>query len=212
VNSMAAAAEKAPSPAPVNIPSEDGLTDPLDEPSTNAPAAQLALTERDHDGDTVMAATNAGAPPTPDASPPASQSATNSAGPVPLDSNLRQVPIHPSLPTVKVPATAHSSAINTNPVTLQPFTDSELVAHGYEKLRAQILATAENQGAGGGLSERQKEEIARIQEETVVALKQRLDEREAKAREIDREMEEKEKIREVERKVFRKKMASGKDG
>jgi hypothetical protein len=43
-------------------------------------------------------------------------------------------------------------------------------------------------------------------------LKNKLEERENKTREIEREMDEKEKIREVERKVFRKKLGAAKDG
>jgi hypothetical protein len=132
---------------------------------------------------------------------------------------------------VRVPETALSSAVDTNPITLQPFTEAELSKYGYAKLRAQIFAAAEKHGhghgagntsanananatvnGGGGLSDREKEEIARLRDETAAALRHRLEEREARVREIEREMEEKEKIREVERKVFRKKLAGGKDG
>ena len=37
-------------------------------------------------------------------------------------------------------------------------------------------------------------------------MKDKIDERDAKVREVEKEIEEKEKIREVERKVYRKKM------
>ena len=146
---------------------------------------------------------------------------SSSSGPVPLDSPLRTMPIHPSIAAVKVPGKARKDAPDTNPITLQPFKEQELAKYGYEKLRAQIAAAAKTEvgtpglGSAGfpvsaGLSEKQKDEIGRIREETVTLLKQKLDEREGKIREIDREMEEKEKIREVERKVFRKKLGGGK--
>ena len=57
----------------------------------------------------------------------------------------------------------------------------------------------------------QKQELERIREETAAQLRHKLEEREHKMREIQKEMEDKEKIREVERKVFRKKMGGGKD-
>lgn len=146
---------------------------------------------------------------------PASTS-SSTTGPVPLDSPLRTTPIHPSIPLIKVPSTAASTEPNTNPITLQPFTEAELAKHGYEKLRAHISAAAGNSNPrsnanGGVLSEKEKEELQRIKEETAMLLKHKLDEREQRVREIEREMEEKEKIREVERKVFRKKLGSSKD-
>ena len=111
-----------------------------------------------------------------------------------------------------------------NPITLQPFTQAELSKHGYEKLRNDIYAAgliglptgmAVNHRMGKGdampLTDRESKELNRLREETALALKHRLDERDSKAREIEREMEEKEKIREVERKVFRKKLAGGKE-
>lgn len=109
---------------------------------------------------------------------------------IPLDSPLRTTPIHPSLPAIKVSADAPP---NTNPLTLQPFTEAELAQHGYTQLRTQFAGADE-------------EELNRLRAETAALLKHRLEERESKAREIQREMDEKEKIREVERKVFRKKL------
>lgn len=152
--------------------------------------------------------------------PPLTSDSTS--GPVPLDSTLRTTPIHPSVTSVKVPATAvaGSTEPNTNPITLKPFTEAELAKYGFEKLRAQITtrsAGAEaggkttDSGAGAGAGSGGKaneEEIKKLREETAALLKQKLDEREAKIREIEREMEEKEKIREVERKVFRKKLGA----
>lgn len=140
-------------------------------------------------------------------------------GPVPLDSTLRTTPIHPSLTSVKVPATAvaGSTEPNTNPITLKPFTDAELSKYGFEKLRAQISAKSSAAEAGtatgasatvGAGSKANEEEINRLREETAALLKHKLEERDAKIREIEREMEEKEKIREVERKVFRKKLGN----
>ncbi|EXJ63710.1 hypothetical protein A1O7_00045 [Cladophialophora yegresii CBS 114405] len=171
----------------------------------------------------------AGAPPTPDASPkaiPATTTATagitgpptEPAGPVPLDSPLRTTPIHPSLPSIKVPESAVASsggAADINPITLQPFTEAELSKYGFAKLRAQIFAatgtgTTHGSHHGGAVGDREREEIARLRDETAAAVRHRLEERELRVREIEREMEEKEKIREVERKVFRKKL--GKDG
>lgn len=140
------------------------------------------------------------------------------ASPVPLDSPLRTTPIHPSIPAVKMPNTASSNEANINPVTLQPFSEAELAKYGFEKLRAQIVtATAaamvdkSETSAANGLTEKEKEELQRMKDETAAHLKHKLDERENKVREIEREMQEKEKIREVERKVFRKKLGAGKD-
>ncbi|KEF57897.1 uncharacterized protein A1O9_05819 [Exophiala aquamarina CBS 119918] len=136
------------------------------------------------------------------------------AGPVSLDSTLRTTPIHPSLPSIKVPATAvaGSTEPNTNPITLKPFTDAELSKYGFEKLRAQIstrnAATEAGNGTNLGGRTVDEEEVKKLREETAALLKHKLEERESKIREIEREIEEKEKIREVERKVFRKKMGN----
>ncbi|EXJ78701.1 hypothetical protein A1O1_09103 [Capronia coronata CBS 617.96] len=144
---------------------------------------------------------------------PAAAAATEASGPVALDSPLRTTPIHPSVPSVKVPDTALTTEPNTNPVTLRPFTEAELEKHGFEKLREQIVgASKSGSGKGGsGVTEKQKQEIERIREETAALLKQKLDERETKVRQIEREMEVKAKTREVERKVFQKKFGAGKD-
>jgi len=111
-------------------------------------------------------------------------------GTIPLDSSLRTTPIHPSLLGIKV---SGGASPNTNPLTLQPFTESELAQHGYAQLRTQFTPA-------------DKEELAQLRAETAALLKQKLDERETKMRDIQREMDDKEKIREVERKVFRKKL------
>ena len=120
---------------------------------------------------------------------------------VPLDSSARTTPIHPSLPTIKLP-TSHAT-INANPITLQPFSDAELKNLGYEKLRA------EYEDPNGGV---RRAEIEKTREEAVRMLREKISEREAKERETDREINEKEKIREVERKVYRKKMGIGEKG
>ena len=121
---------------------------------------------------------------------------------VPLDASARTTPIHASLPTIKLPV-SHATT-NTNPITLQPFSDAELKTLGYEKLRADY----EDATTGGVRSA----EIEKAREEAVRMLREKIGEREAKEREIDREIDEKEKIREVERKVYRKKMGIGEKG
>ncbi|OQU96470.1 hypothetical protein CLAIMM_02551 [Cladophialophora immunda] len=207
---MAEDPPKVPSPdlAQAIIPSVDGSTDLPSNTTAGQTSEPAPRPAQDGEGDSVM--TSPTAPMTAASAPVSTLPSTTTGGPVPLDSPLRSTPIHPSLPSVKVPEAAlTSSAPNTNPITLQPFTEAELTKHGFGKLRAQIFATAAN--SGGGLGEREKEEIARMREETAALLKQKLDEREARVREIEREMEEKEKIREVERKVFRKKLAGGKE-
>ena len=210
-------------PALANVPPLDGVADQMSTPQRQSSTTQASRLLQDIqdgpiDNDTMMisptrATITGAAPPTPAASP---RIAVRPAGPVPLDSPLRTKSIHPSLEAVKVP----DASPNAHPVTLQPFTDAELAKYGYEKLRAQIFTAADKRGssntlanitAGTGLSEREKEEIVRMRDETAAVLKHKIEEKEAKVREIDREMEEKEKIREVERKVFRKKLAGGKD-
>ncbi|KAJ9499291.1 hypothetical protein H2202_005448 [Exophiala xenobiotica] len=203
--------------------------------SSNAPTTRSSEEDVDVDVDVVMTTTTTTTTTAATVGGPAV-----GGGPVPLDSPLRTTPIHSLLSTVKMPAasaSASASAANTNPITLQPFTEAELVRYGYEKLRAEIVGPASTNtegverergggsgtsaaqsgsgsGSGSGLSGRdQKDRLARLRDETATLLKQRLDEREKKAREIEREMEEKEKIREVERKVFRKRLdAMKKDG
>jgi len=141
---------------------------------------------------------------------PASYSASKTAAtssldePVPLDSPLRTTPIHPSIPSIRVPADASTS--NLNPITLQPFTGAELERYGFEKLRREL--------GGGERPGDESEALQKAKDDAVRQLKARMEERDAKSKEIEREMDEKEKIREVERKVYRKKMGGGgtKDG
>ncbi|EXJ81190.1 hypothetical protein A1O3_07480 [Capronia epimyces CBS 606.96] len=135
-----------------------------------------------------------------------------------------------------MPASALTDQPNIHPVTLQPFSAAELEKYGYEKLREQVVAGAKGGsgtgggGGGGGSSSstgagsggggnvgdstatsKQTQEIHRIRDETAELLRQKLQDREAKIRQIEREMAEKEKTREVERKVFQKKFGAGKD-
>ncbi|OAP58099.1 hypothetical protein AYL99_07189 [Fonsecaea erecta] len=198
-----------PRPVQANIPVLDGSTD---QPSNTAAGLPSDPTShqpaQDGEGDLIMTSPTA---PKTEASAAASTLPKTTGGPVPLDSPLRTTPIHPSLPSVKVSDAALTSAPNTNPITLQPFTEAELQKYGFEKLRAQILSAAAT-AVTTAEKETEEEIIARMREETAALLKQKLDEREARTREIEREMEEKEKIREVERKVFRKKLAGGKEG
>ncbi|KAL2438997.1 hypothetical protein ABEF95_015366 [Exophiala dermatitidis] len=147
--------------------------------------------------------------------------------PVPLDSPLRTTPIHPSLPSIKMPAAPDTSSDKTsvggaaesnnsntlNPITLRPFSGSELEKYGFEKLKEEIKTNGlTTTTTTGGTKEERRKEIERLQNETAALIKQKLEERETKTREIEREMEEKEKTREVERKVFMKKLSSAGTG
>ncbi|RMD42094.1 hypothetical protein DV735_g3058, partial [Chaetothyriales sp. CBS 134920] len=76
---------------------------------------------------------------------------------------------------------------------LQPFTEAELKTFNFEKVVADYKHLP-------------KPEIAKLRDETAQALREKIEEREVKVREIEKEIEEKEKIREVERKVYRKKI------
>ena len=57
-----------------------------------------------------------------------------------------------------------------------------------------------------------KAEIEKARDEAIKALREKIEERENRVREIDKEIEAKEKIREVERKVYKKKMEARKGG
>ena len=110
---------------------------------------------------------------------------------VPLSSPLRTTPIHPSLSLPLLPSTALST--NTNPLTLQPFTPSELSHHHFPSLQTSLIGKS-------------KDDVQTMIEEEITKLKAVVDERERKEREVDREMGEKERVREVERRVYRRKM------
>ncbi|RMZ91400.1 hypothetical protein DV736_g1362, partial [Chaetothyriales sp. CBS 134916] len=120
-----------------------------------------------------------------------------SADTLPLDHPSRTCPIHPLLPTVLVSTDTTTTA--TNPLTLQPFTEAELKTFNFEKVLADYKHLP-------------KPEIEKLRDEAAKALKEKIEEREAKLREVEKEIEEKEKIREVERKVYRKKMEGRKGG
>lgn len=198
-----------------------GLDGAKDQPQNPAPQPESATNPKsNHPNPSSETANSTAATLTSPISTQPPLTSDSTSGPVPLDSTLRTTPIHPSVTSVKVPAAAvaGSTEPNTNPITLKPFTEAELAKYGFEKLRAQITtrsagaeaggkATDSGAGAGSG-GKANEEEIKKLREETAALLKQKLDEREAKIREIEREMEEKEKIREVERKVFRKKLGA----
>ncbi|EHY52437.1 hypothetical protein HRR83_007073 [Exophiala dermatitidis] len=99
-----------------------------------------------------------------------------------------------------------------HPITLRPFSAYELEKYGFEKLREEINTIGTTSGTEGGRKEEKRKEIERLTNETAALIKQKLEERETKTREIEREMEEKEKTREVERKVFMKKLGSAGGG
>ncbi|KIV88205.1 hypothetical protein PV10_09122 [Exophiala mesophila] len=184
-------------------------------PASAAPGgSEVQVPQVDGTGDKAVEHPTAEPPLSPAVSKTSSQGASSHAqtsGPVALDSAARTTPIHPSIPTIKVPLGAtDTTAPNTNPLTLAPFTEAELQKYGYEKLRSSLI----NSGPPGQAHGQQNgginlDKIREMKEETALLLKQKLEERETKIREIEKEMDEKEKIREVERKVFRKKM--GKD-
>ncbi|KAK5046962.1 hypothetical protein LTR84_007316 [Exophiala bonariae] len=204
-----------PEGAQANIGGPDGTKD---QPQTLTPQTELAKDTKPYQAIQSSETTDIAAGSL--TSPTSTQQSGPSSGPVPLDSPLRTTPIHPSLSSVKIPAAAVAGATepNTNPVTLKPFTDAELSKYGFEKLRAHITMRKPGTEVGGGATpdsgaatgvgagKANEEEIKKLRDETAALLKQKIDEREAKIREIEREMEEKEKIREVERKVFRKKL------
>ncbi|KAL6245431.1 hypothetical protein RBB50_007430 [Rhinocladiella similis] len=168
--------------------------------ATSAAPTPTASSTHEADHDVVMSTS-----PTTATAPASAPPSGNEHDPVPLDSPLRTTPIHPSVPSVKVPANA---VWNMNPITLQPFTEEELVKYGYEKVRAEVHSARGTDAKGKAGAKAKEQEVARLREETANMLKQKLEERENKLREITREMEEKEKIREVERKVFRKRLDS----
>ena len=116
---------------------------------------------------------------------------------VPLDHPSRTTPLHPSLPTVLVPPNQTTSSIN--PLTLQPFTDAELKSYNFDKLLQDHKSLS-------------NADIEKARDEAVKALRDKIDERDAKVREVEKEIEEKEKIRGVERKVYRRQMEGRKGG
>ncbi|ETN38148.1 uncharacterized protein HMPREF1541_07772 [Cyphellophora europaea CBS 101466] len=129
---------------------------------------------------------------------------TSLAETLPLDHPARAVPVHSSLPTLNLlPDSAEpATAANVNPLTLAPFTPAELASHKYDELRKTVL------------NDRGEVDLDRVraeQEEAIKQIKTRMEERERKESEIDKEIAEKEKFREVERKILRRRMG-GREG
>ena len=121
---------------------------------------------------------------------------------VPLDSTARQIPIHPDLTSIKVPAD-NLKPYQYHPATCEPLTNEDLTHHK----PSSSSASASSTNAGPTLQQLQKqyptpEAAERAQIEAVREVKIRLQESEEKRREVEREMEELEKMREVERKVY----------
>lgn len=128
---------------------------------------------------------------------------TSLADTLPLDHPSRTQPIHSSLPHMRLlPDPGSTSSTNINPLSLEPFTPAELSANKYDELRAKFVNDKGDVDAV---------KLAAEQEEVVRQIRARMDERERKQGEIDKEIGEMEKIREVERKIWRRRMG-GKEG
>jgi hypothetical protein len=123
---------------------------------------------------------------------------------VPLDSTTRKVPIHPDLPSIKVPADNPSlKPYQYHPVTCEPLTNDDLTHHK----PSSSSASTSNPTTGPTLQQLQKqyptpEAAERALVEAVREVKMRLEAGEERRKEVEREMEELEKTREVERKVY----------
>jgi hypothetical protein len=123
---------------------------------------------------------------------------------VPLDSTTRQVPIHPDLSSIKVPADkVNLKPYQYHPVTCEPLTNDDLTHHK----PSSGSASTSNPATGPTLQQLQKqyptpEAVERALAEAVREVKMRLEEGEEKRKEVEREMEDLEKMREVERKVY----------
>lgn len=116
---------------------------------------------------------------------------------VPLDSAVRQNPIHPDLLSIKVPASsAEGSSLSLksyqyHPVTCEPLTTEDLKDHKTNLTLQQLAKQYPT-----------PETADKALAETVREVKMRIEESEEKRREVDREMEDLEKMREVERKIL----------
>jgi hypothetical protein len=135
-------------------------------------------------------------------------SATGPAATVPLDSSLRTTPLHPLLPNIKTTPSALEGRRDINPLTLAPFSPSDLDKYGYNALRNQILSSSPN----GVIGEKERQAVEKMKEEMVREAKSKLEDREKRAVEVEREIAEKEKTREFERRALRGKLGGGKDG
>ena len=146
--------------------------------------------------------------------PPSSPSTTTRNAPtqlpiVPLDSAKRQVPIHPDLPSIKVPAdNPNLKPYQYHPVTCEPLTIDDLTHHKPSS------GSSSNPATGPTLLQLQKqyptpEAAEQALNEAVREVKTRLEEGEEKRKEVEREMEKLEKQREMERKLYER-MKEGK--
>jgi hypothetical protein len=111
---------------------------------------------------------------------------TNKA--VPLDSPVRQVPIHQDLPEVKVPS-GDLKPHQYHPVTCEPLSSEDL--QHYKLLQLQKEYTS-------------PDAASKAQAEAIKEVKDRMTEAAKKTREINQQMEEMEKTREIERKIYMK--------
>ena len=121
-------------------------------------------------------------------SPAKSYKGGSSTTVVPLESEIRQVAIHPDLPEVKVPG-ANFKPYQYHPVSCEVLSSDDLQHHKLPQLQKQYPTP------GAAL---------KAQAEAVKEVKDRMAEAERKTREINQQMEEMEKIREIERKVYMK--------
>ena len=105
---------------------------------------------------------------------------------IPLNSPSRTRPIHNLLPEVKVP-NSELPATAYHPVTCEPLTPEDLTYHKFQALQKQYNTP----------------ESARVaRDEAVAELRRKLEDRDRKEREIEKEITQIEKTREIERKVF----------
>ena len=131
---------------------------------------------------------------------------------VPLDSTTRQVPIHPDLPSIKVPGdNPDLKPYQYHPVTCEPLTNDDLTHH---HKATSISGSNPSSAPGPNIQQLQKqfptpEAAERALIEAVREVKMKLEESEEKRKEVEREIEELKKTREIEKKVYEK-MKEGK--
>ncbi|ERF72643.1 hypothetical protein EPUS_05697 [Endocarpon pusillum Z07020] len=121
-------------------------------------------------------------------SPTKSHKGASSTKVVPLDSEIRQVAIHPELPEVKVPST-DMKPYHYHPVSCELLSSEDLQHHKLPQLQKQYTTP---------------EAALKAQAEAVKEVKDKMAEAERKTREINQQMEEMEKTREIERKIYMK--------
>jgi hypothetical protein len=121
-------------------------------------------------------------------SPSNSFKIVSSAKVVALDSAVRQVPIHPDLPDVRVPS-GNLKPHQYHPVSCEPLSPEDLQHHKLLQLQKQYISP---------------DAVTRAQAEAIQEVKDRMAEAAKKTREINQQMEEMEKTREIERKIYMK--------